>query len=262
MLGSAESAWLPSISATGGVTRTFGDHVNVEGIPDSADQTTKDAAVNLSWTVYDFGGREGKIRSARSLLDADAANVSRASQQTVFAVVQAYYGVVAADEGLIAAQGNEAAGSQSLDVARGLQQGGVATAADVLQAQTAYEQYVLARVQATYTARSAHGSLAVALGLTADQGLQLAADPIPTEIPALTARMADLMTEAMRQRPDLAAAQAQRDSAVADVRVARSIGWPSISIGAGHSFAANTGLPNQNYNTIGVTVTVPIFTGL
>jgi outer membrane protein len=260
-LGSAESAWLPTISATGTESRTYGEHVDAEGILDPSAQNTGDAAANLSWTVYDFGGREGKIRSARNLLDATAANISRVSQQTVFAVVQAYYGVVASDAALVAAQSTEAAGAQSLEVARSLQQGGVATVADVLQAQTAYEQYALARVQAVYSDRNAQGTLAVTLGLPAEQPLKLAPDAIPAEIPALTARMADLMAEAARQRPDLAAALSQRDSAVADVSVARAVGRPSISIEAGHSFVANTGLPNQNFNAIGVSVTVPIFSG-
>jgi outer membrane protein TolC len=78
----------------------------------------------------------------------------------------------------------------------------------------------LARVQADYSAKSAHGTLAVVIGSPADQPLKLDAEPVPAEVPALTARMADLMAEAVRQRPDLAAALAQRDSAQASITVA------------------------------------------
>jgi outer membrane protein TolC len=73
--------------------------------------------------------------------------------------------------------------------------------------------------------------------------------------------MADLMREASRQRPDLAAAQFQREAAVADITVARSTGLPSISIGAEHHFTSTTGVPNQNYDQFGVSVTIPIFSG-
>jgi outer membrane protein TolC len=69
------------------------------------------------------------------------------------------------------------------------------------------------------------------------------------------------MAEAMRQRPDLAAALAQRDSAEANVTVARAAGWPSISVSAGRDLIDTTGIPHQNYSLIGVNVTVPIFTG-
>jgi len=73
--------------------------------------------------------------------------------------------------------------------------------------------------------------------------------------------MKDLMAEAMHQRPDLAAALAQRDAAVADVTVARAAGRPSISVSAGRTRIDTTGVPLQNYNQIGVTLTVPIFNG-
>jgi outer membrane protein TolC len=211
--------------------------------------------------LYDFGARDGRITSARHLLDAAAATASSVSQQTILNVVQSYYGVVAGDAGLIAAKTTEEADSRSLDVARTLRQGGAGTKADVLQAETALDQAVLVRVQAEAAAKNARGALAVTLGLPADQKLALAPEPVPTEAPTLTARMSDLMAEAMRQRPDLAAALAQRDSAEANIAVARAAGRPSISVSAGRNLIDTTGIPHQNYTIIGVNVTVPIFTG-
>jgi outer membrane protein len=71
-----------------------------------------------------------------------------------------------------------------------------------------------------------------------------------------------LVTKApARQRPDLAAALAQRDSAQADVTVARAVGRPSISIQAGRSLDYTPYVANQNYNQIGLYITVPIFSG-
>src|ERR1039457_643897 len=105
---------------------------------------------------------------------------------------------------------------------------------------------MLARVQAESFSKSAHGTLAVTLGLTADQTLTLDPEPVPAEAPTFTARMADLMAEAVRQRPDLASALAQRDAAEANVTVARAAGRPSISISAGRAFADSTGVQNQN----------------
>jgi outer membrane protein len=260
-LGAAESAWLPSISATGTESRAYGEHVDANGIIVSTPQDTRDAALNLSWVLYDFGARDGRITGARHLLDAAAATASSVAQQTVLGVVQGYYGVVAADAAVVAAQTTEAADARSLEVARSLRQGGAGTLADVLQAETAFDQAMLARVQAEAAAKSARGTLAVTLGLTADQPLKLEPEPVPAEAPALTARMADLMAEAARQRPDLAAALAQRDAAEANVAVARAAGRPSISITAGRDFADSTGVQNQNYSLVGVSVTVPIFTG-
>ena len=258
-LGSAESAWLPTVSVAGEETRNY---IDGSGNIASTAQNTGSATANLTWTLYDFGARTGRIKSARSLVDAAALTASSTVQQTVSSVVQAYYGVVAGDALLVSAKTTEDVTAHSLDIARALSQGGVGTLADVLQAETAHGQAVLARVQADQSAKSARGTLSVTLGLTADEPFKLAAEPVPTEIPALAARMSDLMAEAARQRPDLKAAQARRDAAEANITVARAAAWPTISIGALHSFTAITSLSNQNYNNqIGISVTVPIFSG-
>jgi outer membrane protein len=260
-LGASESAWLPDISVTGGESRALGRHVDTTGAIDSTPQDTADAAISLSWTLYDFGARGGRIHSARHLLDAAAAAASNVSQQTIFSVVQAYYGVVAADQLSGAAQTTQTTASGSLDAARVLRDGGVATLADVLQAETAYDQAVLSRVQAERAARSARGGLAAELGLSADQPLKLTAQAVPAQVPELSGRLAELMAEAARQRPDLVAAQAQLDAAVSDITVARAAGRPSVSLSAGRNWINTTGVAVQSYGVVGLSVTIPIFTG-
>lgn len=260
-LGAAESAWLPSVTATGARNRDYGRHADINGTIVNTPQNSTDAAVNLSWTLYDFGGRTGRIQNAHHLLDAAAATASSVVQQTVRAVVQDYYGAVAGNAALLAARSSEEIAAHSLEIARALQRGGVGALGDVLQVQTAYEQAVLARLQAESAARTAQGTLSVELGVSADQPFKLAAEPVPAAVPELSARIADLMAEAARQRPDLAAARAERDAAESSIKVAQSVGLPSISIGALHSYTSTTGVPNQNYNQIGINVTVPIFSG-
>ena len=260
-LGSADSAWLPSVAVTGQEERVYGPHADYNGNIVNSPQNDGDATANLTWTLYDFGTRTGKIKSARSLLEAAAATATSSAQQLVRAVVQAYYGAVAGDEGLAAAKTAEDVSAHSLEIARALQAGGVATLADVLQAETAHGQAVLARIQAESSERSAKGTLAVTLGVTAQEAFRLAPEPVPAEVPTLSARMYDLMAEAARQRPDLKAAEAQRDAAEANIGVARAAGRPTIAIGAQHNLTTTTGLPNENYNQVGITVSWPLFTG-
>ena len=260
-LGVAESAWLPQASITGSAAREFGTHIDASGQEVSNAQNVADAAVNLSWTLYDFGARTGRITGARDLLDAAAFNVSATAQQTVLNVVQAFYGVIAADAQQIAARTTESVTAHSLEVAGTLRSGGAGTLADVLQAETAHDEATLTRVQADAAAATARGSLAVTLGLMADHSLVLSADPVPEQVPTLSGRMGDLIAEAARQRPDLAAAQAQRDAAAANVQVARAAGRPVISVIAGHQFSYATGSANQDYSQVGLNITVPIFTG-
>jgi len=260
-LGSAESSLLPTISATGSAARSLGAHEDANGTITALDQTTKDAAVDMSWTLYDFGARSGRIQSARRLLDAAAFSINSVSQQTILSVVQSYYGVVAAEDSLVAAQTTESTAQHSLEIARSLQENGLESLADVLQAETAYDQDVLAREQAELAVTAARGALAAVMGLNADQPLKLAAEPVPTQVPELTARLEDLMAEAAKQRPDLAAARAQRDSAIAEVGVARAVGWPVVSIEGGRTTVKQTEVPAQNFWQVGIHVTVPVFTG-
>jgi len=260
-LGSAESEWLPTISVTDDYSRVHGTHIDATGASTSDTQHTNDAAVSLSWVLYDFGGRGGRIASARYLLDAAAASASRSVQETVFAAVQGFYGVTSADAALLAARSAEDAAARSVEITKALHEGGASALSDVLQAETAYDQAVLARVQAAQQAKSAIAALDVALGLPADRPLKLRAETVPADVPALSAKLSDLMTEAMRQRPDLAAARAQREAAVADVTVARAAGRPSIAVSAARTRIDTSGLPVQNFGQIGVNLTVPIFSG-
>lgn len=261
-LGIAESAWSPSLVITGSGTRTTGaEHLDPNGSYVATPVKSGDAAVQLSWTLFDFGARTGRIRNARDLLDAAAATTSSTGQQTVLQVAEAYYGLVAAQGSLDAARVAEAAYVHGLDVARGRRQGGAATLADVLQAETALNGAILSRVQAEAAVKTASSALAIAIGSRADEQYTLDPDPVPTQVPALRARVAELIDQAAAQRPDLAAARAQRDAAQAAVSVAEAAHWPTISLGAGHDALANTGLPTQNYNTIGFNITIPVFSG-
>lgn len=260
-LGSTESEWLPSLSGTASRNRTTGDHADVNGNIVSVSQYSTDAALNLTWLIYDFGGRTSRTDNAKSLLDAAAYTASFSVQQLLLQVVQDYYGAVAADALLASAKKTEEETKRTLEIARALASGGASSLGDVLQAQTAYQQAVLASVQADQGAKAARGTLAVGLGVSADQVFKLESDAVPTEVPALSARLTSLMSEAVAQRPDLKAAQAQRDAAAASVTSAQAQGRPSISFGAIHSYTDTQGVQNQNYNQIGVSVNVPLFTG-
>ena len=110
----------------------------------------------------------------------------------------------------------------------------------MLQAETAYDQAVLARVQYEYAAASAHGALSVTIGLPADQPLKLDAQPVPAAVPEFAAKIDDLMARA-KFSVRIFAALAQRDAAEANVTVARAVGRPSISFQGGRSGSDATG---------------------
>jgi outer membrane protein len=260
-LGVAESATLPSIDTSASEERTYGKHVDISGVTVTTPQNTRDVALTFSWTLFDFGGIGANIKGNRLLLDAAANNLNTVSQQTVAAVVQAFYTVVSANAAVAAAKNTEAAYARSVEIANALQKSGLTSLSDVLQAETAYDQAVLSRVQYQYEAAAANGAFSVTLGSPADAVVKIEPQPVPASASPFAARMADLMAQAKLQRPDLAAAVAQRDAAAANVTVARAVGRPSISLQGGRSGSDTTGIPNQNFSQVGIYVKVPIFTG-
>jgi TolC family type I secretion outer membrane protein len=258
-LGIAEGAFLPSLTITGNKDREHGELT--PGLEATTTIERRSAVASLNWTLVDFGGRRSAVANARSLLAAAAHSGSATAQRTVAEVVQAFHGVAATEQAVVANQQTEANAARSLEIARALQTGGAATLADVMQAETAYHQTVYARIQSMNNAEASRGTLAVLLGFTADQPLKLAPVATPSAA-AVTARVSELLALAARQNPELAAARDQQAAAEAAVTTARAVGRPRISLGAQYTLAENAGLPRQKYDSVGLTISIPVFSGL
>jgi len=258
-LGAAEGSYLPTVTLSGIDNHLSG---NLQaGSRSSTDQDGQSAVAALSWTLLDFNARRSEVATARNLLFAAAHTGSETAQRIVYSVVQGYYGALATEQAYHANQQTEANTARSLEIARALQTGGAATLADVMQAETAYQQAVYSRLQSNTAAQTSRANLAVLLGFPADQAISLAPVNAPAA-PAITARVTELLSLAARQRPDLAAARDQRAAAEAAVTSARAVGRPKVSVGAQHTVNEINALPRQNYNSVGLQITVPIFSGL
>jgi outer membrane protein TolC len=139
---------------------------------------------------------------------------------------------------------------------------GLATVADTLQASTALAQAELSLLTAQGQVQTARGGLASVMGIPADSPFEVAAAPGPLTVQTVAAGVDSLMTRAVRERPELAAAQAEAAGAAAQIRVARAAALPSLTLGgnAGRNFSD---VSTQNGNTYGLSVglSVPIFSG-
>lgn len=254
-VGIAESAYLPTLSATAGRSRNTSD----SGTSITYNQTT--GALSASYLLYDFGGRAAALESARQLMVALATTQDATLQSVFLATVQTYYQLYAAEAAVAAARESERASGESLKAAEARYRIGAGTPADRLQAQTAASQATLTRIQAEGNAKTALGTLANAMGLDAQDAPALAppVDALPDA--AFERNLGELIAAAKRARPDLAAAEAQVRAAQAGIAAARATGMPNISLGAGSSYN-DTGLTNATRATsIGVTLSIPLFTG-
>jgi TolC family type I secretion outer membrane protein len=259
--GVAKSAYLPTLDADLGYGRNFTGDDDFGSVSNRDDYNQASAGISLSYLVYDFGAREATLQQSRALLDAALSSHDRNIQTVTFNAVQSYYQTRAVDAALLAAQEAEKTSAASLDAARTRKDVGVATPADVLQAQTAHSQAVLTRIQAEGNRRVAQGQLANAMGLRADQPIRLSSAPPSGPEAVFEGNVSALMEQAMKQRPDLAATAAQQRAAESNVDAVRASGRPRVSLNATADTADTTGRDRDDGGRIGLNLTIPLFTG-
>jgi outer membrane protein len=257
--GSARGQYFPTIAATANVSRIQSPATLARP---AGTRTDKGPSASLNYLLLDFGGRSGSIERARQSLFAANLSHNATIQNTVLQAQVAYFtymstaALVAAERSAIAeAQANLNAATQRNKV-------GLATIADVLQARTALSQEQLNLETTQGNLQAARGSLASALGLPANLPFDL--EPLSGAIPVrgLAQGVDSVINEALRNRPDLAAARAQAAAAAQEVRVARAAELPSLSLSgiAARTYSTPSTFAGPSY-TVTLGLSLPIFNG-
>lgn len=207
-------------------------------------QTVQDfaVAVELNYTIFDFGARSGRINAAKAETLAANLAFNDVHRNIIYQVQRAYYQ-------LLNASGQEDAARADLANAQAVQQAaedrlnnGLATLPDVLEARsaTAQAEYEL---QAVLGAEEiARGDLATSLGIppTTTIHVQALKDlTIPDSIGDTVDRAID---RALAHRPDLLQQVAQIRAANARIKEANAAYYPSLQVTAAPTGEALFGL--------------------
>jgi outer membrane protein len=202
-------------------------------------------ALNLDYTVFDFGARAGRINTAKA--ESLAANFAfnDAHREVIYLVQQAYYQ-------LLNATGQEEAARANLSNAQAVQQAaeerlnnGLATLPDVLEARsaTAEAEYEL---QAVLGAEQiAYGNLATSLGTTPQTAIRvqpLGELTIPSSIDDSVNTAID---RALLERPDLLQRVADVQATKATIQETRAAYYPSLEFSASPTAQSLYGLQQQ-----------------
>ena len=241
--GSVRGAWYPTFGLTMGLNYQrdlFPGGTNV--ILDFRQFSILPGA-ELSYVLLDFGRRSSQDAQARAALWAANLEFNRSIQTTVFDVQVAYFGLDNAI-GLYEASLRELELAVTvIDAVEDRLAVGLATAPELLVARQELakaEFDVQSRVAGIDDARS---TLLVAIGLPANQPLEIQALgdlPLPAN---LSLKVEEAINLAMENRPDLAAAVAEVRVAEAGVRFAEADFYPTVTFdgSAGwEQFYANT----------------------
>jgi outer membrane protein TolC len=257
--GQSRSELFPTIDADMAVTRS--QTLASSGGNGGGSRTQYGPGVSLSYLLFDFGGRSGSIESAREL--AIAANLSHNTviQNTVLDVETAIFDYMATRALRDAQQTAVREAETVVTSAEERRRVGVATIADVLQARTARSAVQLTLETLEGQLQIARGGVAIAMGLPANTSIDIPQVRTQDSIAVITESVDSIIALAVRSRPDLAASQAEALSASADVRAARSLQLPALTLGGNSAYTRNSpGASGATYN-ISVGVQLPIFNG-
>lgn len=256
-VGISEAAWLPKLTLNASAQQSQSTTSTGFSIPT---QRIFAPNLSLSWLLYDFGQREAGIAAAKAGLVA-ARFANDQTLQTVLANVAAAYYQSLADRVLVDVDKQSVKTAQkALDAAQARYRSGQATISDLYQAKAALAQAQGTLATAEQTRLQNEGALASAVGLPVDTQLRLA--PLQTRIdPNLDANVKSLLQQAIAQNPNLQNAQAQVAQARATLDQTERAGMPSISLGANQGLRFQQSLGRTQTNSIGLTLSVPLFTG-
>src|SRR5467141_1436902 len=240
-LGVARSELYPTLAAavlseTSRFDVLFGNEFFRQNIQDF------EVALDLNYTIFDFGARSGRINAARAQVLAANFAFNDTHRTVIYQVEQAYYR-------LLNSMGQEDAARASLSNAQAVEQAaedrlknGLATSPDVLEARsaTAQAEYDLQAVLGA--AQNARGDLSTAVGISATTVIHaepLDRVPIPESI-------GDTVDRALDKRPDLMQQVAEIRSANARVKEARAGYYPSLGLNVSPAAQALYGLQSPN----------------
>jgi outer membrane protein len=186
------------------------------------------ASLELSYTIFDFGARRGRIDAERARLLAANLAFNDAHRNLIFQVQKAYYQLLNASGQEAAARASLANAQQVQQAAEARLQNGLATLPDVLEARsaTAQAQYDLQTILGVE--HIVRGVLATTLALPAATAIPIQPlDEIPTP-ESIAETVEQLIERALKQRPDFQAEAANVRAANAERQQARSAFYPDL----------------------------------
>ncbi|MFL5463163.1 MAG: TolC family protein [Gemmatimonadaceae bacterium] len=259
LLGSARGQYFPDINSSATVSRIQSP---ATGTRPAGKRTEYGPSIALNYLLLDFGGRSGSIEAARQNVFAANLTHNATIQNTVLQAQVAYFNYMATLALLTAERSALAEAQANLNAAQGRNRVGLATIADVLQARTALSQEQLNLETIEGNLQAARGGLAAALGLPANLPFEL--EPLPGAIPvrAMTLSVDSIINDALRNRPDLAAARAEAAAAYSRVRIARAAMLPSLTLGgnAARTYSSPATFAGPSYS-VQLGLSIPIFNG-
>ena len=212
-------------------------------------RTSTGTALTVTQNIFDGGLREAGVLSARYLVKANQAGLTRTEQTVVFAVTSAYYELLRARHLAEVARKNVQYNEELRKQVEAMAGEGEAAKIDILPVEA---QLAAARVNllsAENAVRTADVRLQNAMGLAPQPGFDIREDKLSADYGI---RPLDVyMQSALKNRPDVAQREASAGSARAELRSARLALYPRPVITGEYQHRVYGGLTSSSAQVIG-----------
>lgn len=259
-LGQAKANYYPQINWISGYTRlapTPSPTNRFAGTVTGHSFDQYSSNVTLSQTIYDFGKTPTQVKIQNFNLDSSRSDLENVTEQIIFTVKEAYYGVIKAKWNRIVAEDTVRQAQQHLEQAKGFFEAGTKPKFDVTKAEVDLSNTKLNLIRSENAFKTAIVNLNNAMGIpeapeyTLDENISFSKYEITFE---------DALSKAYQNRPDIKSIVARRQAAERSVELAKTGYYPILTGNAAYTWAGET-FPLDHGWDVGVTLSFPIFTG-
>jgi NodT family efflux transporter outer membrane factor (OMF) lipoprotein len=236
LLDAARAGYSPTATVSAGAQRS--GHSGVQGPPaggmHSANQFDLNAGAN--WTLDVWGRIRRSVENAGDNAQASAGDLASARLSAQASLAQAYYQLRSADELKRLLEATVVAYTRALEITRNQHAVGVVSRADVAQAEAQLEGVRAEVVNVALARAQDEHAIAVLVGKP-PASFSLAAEAALAEAPAIPLSVPSALLE---RRPDIAAAERRMAAANAQIGVAISAYYPTLTLSASFDSASAT----------------------
>ncbi|MCX5717262.1 MAG: TolC family protein [Nitrospirae bacterium] len=251
-IGQAKANYYPQVEVSSGykkyssVSKTSNNSLNEYS-----------TSATLKQGIYDFGKTSTEVDIQTLNREAATSDLRNIKERVVLNVKQAYYGFLQAKQNRDVADETVKQFDQHLQQAKGFYEAGTKPKFDVTKAEVDLSNAKLNLIKAANALRIAKVVLDNAMGIPNAPEYTIE-DTLLYQKYNMTLK--DAIDKAYENRPDLKSVITKKNAAESSIEVAKKGYYPTLSANAGYDWSGEK-LPLQDGWNVGVTITLPIFSG-
>jgi outer membrane protein len=255
--------WISSYERISSASRTSSNNTTgfSSGGTSSSSGTSFDqfsTGFSLSQDIYDFGKTPTQVKIQNLNVDSSRSDFENVSEQIVFNVKQAYFGVLQTKRNRDVSADTVKQFQQHLNQAKGFYEVGTKPKFDVTKAEADLSNAKLNLIKAENSLKLAIVNLNNAMGLPGAPEYIIEDNLLYRKYPMTFEAAID---KAYKNRPDLKSAVAKKQAAEKSIDLAKTGYYPVLTGSAGYSWSGEKVSSLDRGWNVGAALSVPIFSG-